>query len=63
MSDNDSKLIWESLNTSPINRVSCHCDDCGFWAEGNKCVAESIKLSFGKDSEDNTICICDTYTK
>lgn len=63
MKDNDIKLIWESMHASAIDRVSCHCDDCKFWSEGNKCVAENINLSFGKDSEDNTICVCETYTK
>lgn len=70
MKKTEDQLIWESMHNteessegSAINRVTCHCDDCGAWAEGNKCVADDIHLEFAQDDQGNTICECKTYKK
>jgi hypothetical protein len=66
----DSELIFEAyedeaqVSSQPsLNGVSCYCDDCDSWLEGDKCTAPSIELKFGKNLHDETICECQTYSK
>lgn len=77
MKDEDNKLIYEALHSSlgdhftsflrgkenpeAINSVTCFCDDCEHWSAGNKCVAESIELTWGEDTSGNRTCECQTY--
>ena len=31
---------------APLDDVVCECNDCVYWARGNRCVAPKIHLSF-----------------
>lgn len=46
-----------SSSNDKIDRVTCQCTDCSYWADGDTCVAESIKLVKRLGS-----CICETYS-
>lgn len=46
----------------PLNDVVCECNDCVYWARGNKCVAPNIHLSYSYNDRGERICECDTYT-
>ena len=45
----------------PLNDVVCECNDCVYWAKGNKCVAPKIHLSFANNDRGERICECNTY--
>jgi len=46
----------------PLDDVVCECNDCVYWARGNKCVAPKIHLSFANNDRGERICECNTYT-
>jgi hypothetical protein len=52
--------IKQKQQDAEISRVTCFCDDCEHWSSGNKCVAESIELTYNR-SDDGVICECKTY--
>ena len=66
MKNKDSQLIYEAQfghdgshadSETPTNTgITCHCDKCTFWSEGNKCVAEEITLTLQHGD-----CVCETY--
>jgi hypothetical protein len=70
MKSSDTQLIWEALvgeeepHNAELKGVTCHCNDCMHWADGNKCVAGSIELVFhpSPDSPDRW-CKCATYSE
>ena len=45
----------------PLDDVVCECNDCVYWAKGNKCVAPKIHLSFANNDRGERICECNTY--
>jgi hypothetical protein len=57
--------IKQQQRDAEIPRVTCFCDDCVHWSAGNKCVAESIELSYGWTDDQvargEQICECQTY--
>ena len=75
MKDKDSQLIYEAHGPSLGDRaiswwndekralkgITCFCDDCEHWSAGNKCVAESIELTWGEGTSGNRTCECQTY--
>ena len=53
---------WEQEQEERIVKgVTCFCDDCNFWTQGNKCAAKNIELSYNKNEEGSVICECNTY--
>ena len=46
----------------PLDDVVCECNDCVYWARGNRCVAPKIHLSFANNDRGERICECNTYT-
>ena len=55
--------IKQQQRDAEIPRVTCFCNDCEFWSAGDKCVAKSIQLTWGKDNHGNRICECQTYNR
>ena len=47
---------------APLDDVVCECNDCVYWARGNRCVAPKIHLSFANNDRGERICECNTYT-
>jgi hypothetical protein len=45
----------------PLDDVVCECNDCVYWAKGNRCVAPKIHLSFASNDRGERICECNTY--
>ena len=47
---------------APLDDVVCECNDCVYWARGNRCVAPKIHSSFANNDRGERICECNTYT-